>query len=516
MNMQCVVFTDTQRLAEKYKTSRQDVLGLLQMNLLSQDATEFLLLDAVDYQEELGQDSSWHGYKAIFEDFFKGMGIVSSPQTSLFIIGGDDVIPMPRVPSPIDESDELTADFLYCFAEDEPEQLDANGAQCNVGRLPLENGRLSTFLQEDLQSYFNLAMMMLQTGIEVNNVVMTSTQSWLPASNEMVRGLPIEEPSHIDDATKENMYTSPRLTVEEDRIVNQYKNDIGKADLLLFNLHGSDMPNYSSFYGEGSNGHNTPEAFTIEYLRDSGARVFNTVACFGGRFIEYNRDQSMLLSSLFGGGVVLYAGSCTSALGRSGQFHDAVNDILIPAGYSESFMKLYTIYLFRGITSGEAFLRAKCDYYNKCCNLDGPEAAMATILMFNLYGLPTLSVIKKEEVTREAMGMKEIPAVAIDRQKRSLYQTVYDRNVKSSGSILEEVRMRVNSNLQKIRSTVEMHLYQYWGLPPTDLNSIETITEQGVLKGYRFKYLNNSGIIKKQSWAYSDANGKVKNVVHLK
>ena len=516
MIMQCVVFTDTQRLAEKYKTSRQDVLGLLQKNLLNQDTTEFLLLDAVDYQEELGQDSSWHGYKAVFEDFFKGMGIESSPQTSLFIIGGDDVIPMPRVPSPIDESDELTADLLYCFAEDEPQRLNANLAQCNVGRLPLEDGLLTNSLQDDLQSYFNLAMMMLQTGIEVNNVVMTSTQSWLPASNEMVRGLPIEEPRHIDDATKENMYTSPRLAVDEDRVVKQYKDDIGKADMLMFNLHGSDYPDYSSFFGEGANGHNTPEAFTIEYLRDSGARIFNTVACFGGRYINYERNQSMLLSSLYGGGVVLYAGSCTSALGRSGQRHLAVNDILIPAGFSESFMKLYTLYLFRGITSGEAFLRAKCDYFNTCCSLDGDDAAMATVLMFNLYGLPMLSVIKREEVTEEARGMKQIPVVAIDRQKRPIYQTVYDRNVKSSGSILEEVRMRVNSNLQKIRSTVEANLYQYWGLPPSDLNSVETITEQGILKGYRFKYLNNSGIIKKQSWAYSDASGKVKDVMHLK
>lgn len=514
--MQCIVYTDTARLAEKYKTSRQDVLGLLQHNLDSQYTAQFMLLDAVDYREELGHDSSWHGYKAILEDYFKGMGIPTSPKTSLFIIGGDDVVPMPRIASPIDESEELTADFLYCFAENEFEMLNANDAQCNVGRLPLEDGLMTNTLHDDLQSYFNLAMMMLQTGIEVNNVVMTSTQSWLPASNEMVRGLPIEEPRHIADATKENMYTSPRLAVDENRIVKQYKSDIGKADMLMFNLHGSDYPDYSSFFGEGANGHNTPEAFTIEYLRDSGARIFNTVACFGGRYINYERNQSMLLSSLYGGGVVLYAGSCTSALGRSGQMHVAANDILIPAGFSETFMKLYTLYLFRGITAGEAFLRAKCDYFNTCCNLDGFERAMATVLMFNLYGLPTLSVIKQEAVIQEARGIKEIPIVTISSLKKSIYQTIYDSNEKFSKSILEEVRMRVNSNLQKIRSTVETQLYRYWGLPPTDLNRVETITEQGSLKGYRFEYLNESDIIKKQSWAYTDANGKVKDVVHLK
>ena len=514
MIMQCVVFTDTQRLAEKYKTSRQDVLGLLQRNLLNQDTTEFLLLDAVDYQEELGQDSSWHGYKAVFEDFFKGMGIESSPQTSLFIIGGDDVIPMPRVPSPIDESDELTSDLLYCFAEDEPERLDANEAQCNVGRLPVENGSLSSSLQDDLQSYFNLAMMMLQTGIEVNNVVMTSTQSWLPASNEMVRGLPIEGPRPIANATNDTMYLSPRLSVDEKTILKQYKQDIGRADMLMFNLHGSDMPNYSSFYGEGANGHNTPEAFTIEYFKDSGARLFNTVACFGGRYINYERNQSMLLSSLFGGGVVLYAGSCTSALGRSGQLHVAANDILIPAGFSESFMKLYTLYLFRGISAGEAFLRAKCDYFNTCRDLDGFEGAMATILMFNLYGLPVLNVIKHGEVIQEARGMKS--ALPIDWHRVVGYKNVYDRNQRARGSILEQVRSLVDNNLQKIRMTVESRLYQYWGLPPRDLCRIDAINEQGVSKGYRFVYQNDDETIKKRIWAYTDTFGKVKDVVHLK
>lgn len=514
MIMQCVVFTDTQRLAEKYKTSRQDVLGLLQRNLLNQDTTEFLLLDAVDYQEELGQDSSWHGYKVVLDDYFKGMGIENSPKTSLFIIGGDDVVPMPRIKSPIDESDELTADFLYCFAEDAPEMLNANEAQCNVGRLPLENGIMTSTLQDDLQSYFNLALMMLQTGIEVNNVVMTSTQSWLPASNEMVRGLPIEGPRPIANATNDTMYLSPRLSVDEKTILKQYKQDIGRADMLMFNLHGSDMPNYSSFYGEGANGHNTPEAFTIEYFKDSGARLFNTVACFGGRYINYERNQSMLLSSLFGGGVVLYAGSCTSALGRSGQLHVAANDILIPTGFSESFMKLYTLYLFQGISAGEAFLRAKCDYFNTCRDLDGFEGSMATVLMFNLYGLPALSVIKHGEVIQEARGMKF--ALPIDWHKSVEYNIVFDKNQKTSRSILEQVRSLVDNNLQKIKMTVESRLYQYWGLPPTDLRRIETIIEQGTSKGYRFVYQNDKGIIKKHTWAYTDTFGKVKEVVHFK
>lgn len=511
--MQCIVLTDSERLSAKYRASRKDVLQLLQRNLMDQNTIECLLLDAADYRDELGEDPSWYEYKAIVGDFMLGMGLKGSPKLSLFIIGGDDVIPMPRMQSPIDEDDILQCDFLYCFKADAISRLDADSAWCHVGRLPLEGGSLPSSLQDDLQSYFNLAGMMLPTGIEVGNVLMTSTQSWLPASNEMIRGLPVDPPNPIAEATKENMYTSPLLAVDENTVVKQYLKDIGEAEMLMFNLHGSSTRNYSSFYGEGANGHNTPEAFTIDYLHYSGARIFNTVACYGGRFIQYKRSESMLLSSLYGGGVVLYAGSCTSALGRSGVYHNTARDMLVPAGMSESFMKLYTLYLFKGIPAGEAFLRAKCDYFNTCRGLDGDEAALATVLMFNLYGMPALHVIKRDEVTQEAQGMKM--AMPVDMSARLKYETVYDKN-KDTVGILGQVRSMVNDNLSKIRQTVETQLYQTLGLPPSDLSSIATVTKGKALKGYRFEYRDDNELIPRRHWAYTDLFGKLKDVVHFK
>ena len=335
-----------------------------------------------------------------------GMGLAPSPKLCLFIIGGDDVIPMPRIPNPLGFDEPLHSDFLYCFKDNDLQIVDAKAAQCNTGRLPLEDGILKTSLNEDLQSYFNLAGMMLDSGIDIDNVLMTSTQSWLPASNDMLKGLPIESPYPVANATNDKMYVSPQLDLEDRYVSNYYKQNLGQADLLMFNLHGADYPGYSSFYGEGAEGHNTPEAFNIDMLRYSNARVFNTVACFGARYIGYERIDSMLLSAMYGGGIVLYAGSCTTALGRSGQYHVAAQDILIPTGMSESFMKLYTLYLFSGVTAGEAFLRAKCDYFNTCRSLDGDEEAIATILMFNLYGLPALWVNKREVVTDEGRGLK--------------------------------------------------------------------------------------------------------------
>lgn len=510
--MQCIVLTNSLRLAAKYRASQQDVLAILEKNLVCQQIVEFLLLDVSDYQDEFGEKPTWQEHKAIMADFMAGMGLQPSPSLSLFIVGGDDVIPMPRIANPINETEQLESDILYCFAGEELIMLDVKESLCNVGRLPLESGSLPSTLNDDLQSYFNLSNMMLMTGIEVNKVVMTSTESWLPASNDMVKGLPVEEPPHIANATNGNLFVSPRLSVDDSYVLRYYQREIGQADMLMFNLHGADAHGYSSFYGEGLSGHNTPEAFSCDMLRYSGARILNTVACFGGRYIGYNRNDSMLMSAMYGGGVVLYAGSCTSALGRTGQIHNVAEDALMPSGYSESFMKLYSLYLFRGITAGEAFLSAKCDYFNLCRSLDGDDCALATVLMFNLYGMPVLHVNSNKSVIQEARGIKEIHD--INTHQKNMGRVLYDKS-QSSTSVLSELRMRVNDNLLKIRKTIESKLYSYWGLNPLDLDNIVELT-RGSQKSLRFEYKSGTGLIKKRSWAFTDELGNVKDVVHFK
>ena len=510
--MQCIVLTNSLRLAAKYRALQQDVLDILKKNLVCQQIVEFLLLDVSDYQDEFGEKPTWQEHKAILADFMAGMGLQPSPSLSLFIVGGDDVIPMPRITNPINETEQLESDILYCFAGEELTRLDVKEALCNVGRLPLESGSLPSTLNDDLQSYFNLSNMMLMTGIEVNKVVMTSTESWLPASNDMVKGLPVEEPPHIANATNGNLFVSPRLSVDDSYVLRYYQREIGQADMLMFNLHGADAHGYSSFYGEGFSGHNTPEAFSCDMLRYSGARILNTVACFGGRYIGYNRNDSMLMSAMYGGGVVLYAGSCTSALGRTGQIHNVAEDALMPSGYSESFMKLYSLYLFRGITAGEAFLSAKCDYFNLCHSLDGDDCALATVLMFNLYGMPVLHVNSDKSVIQEARGIKEVHD--INTHQKTMGRVLYDKN-QTTSSILAEVRMKVNDNLLKIRKTIESRLYNYWGLNPSDLYNIVELT-RGSQKSLRFEYKSGTGLIKKRSWAFTDELGNVKDVVHFK
>lgn len=511
--MQCIIFTDTNRLAEKYRVSQQEVMDILERNLLQNQDVEFLLLDAVDYKEELGGAPTWTGYKSILVDFMAGMGLQSSIKLGVFVIGGDDVIPMPRIASPLSSDELLQADILYCFREDDIEGFDPDQAICNIGRLPMENGLMPRSLTDDLQSYFNLSGMMLSEGIDVCKVLMTSTQSWLPASSEMVRGLPVIEPQTITNATTDTMYTSPSVGEDDKYVESQYRKDLSEADLLMFNLHGSDVHRASSFYGEGYSGHNNPEAFSIDMIRECNARIFNTVACYGGRYVGYNRTESMLLSSIYGGGIMLYAGSCVCALGRSGQHHVAANDILKPAGYSETFMKLYSVYLFSGITAGEAFLRAKCDYFNTCTGMDMEEGALATVYMFNLYGMPILSVNQQNTVVEEARGVKRVNVHHI--AKSPIFSKDQKRQT-DTYSILEQIRGTVDRNLQSIRNQVQTRLYEYWGLNPSDLKSIDKFSSSSFRDGYRFEYVSKGSVVDTKSWAFADNKGNIVDVIHLK
>ncbi len=488
---------------------------MIERNLLAQTCAEFLFLDAVDYPEELSGEPTWHDYKAVLLEFMMGMGLRKSPSLSVFIIGGDDVIPMPRIAS-TQRTGDLHADLLYCFEEDEPDCVCVEDAICNVGRLPMENGKMPTTLSDDLQSYFNLSGMFLEDGIEVNNVMMTSTRSWLPASTEMVRGLPVISPDPIPNTTKDDMYTSPGLAVDNERVLQQYAKDISNADMLLFNLHGSDSVTCTGFIGEDENAEVYPEAFHSWMLKHGCVRIFNTVACFGARYVGYERENSMLLSSIYGGGVMLYAGSCEVAIGRSGAHHNVADDLLVPAGMSESFMRLYSLYLFRGMTAGEAFLKAKCDYFNTCRGVDGDDEAMFTILEFNLYGMPVFHVREHERVIAEARGVKAAPALPVTKLTKREYKAVYEKGASSSQGLLDEVRSLVDRNLQMIRRTVEEKLYNYWGLNPRDLTCIEQVMQGGLQKGYRFNYVRKGSVITSQYWAYTDTLGNIKDVIHTK
>lgn len=518
-----IIWTDTLVLAQKYGTSRQTVRDLLVDFITANQemGIDWHLLDMADRQQELGE-ATWMDYSDVLQQYIKDEGIVAGPHLSLFIIGGNDVIPQPAEDNPCssgtDYDDRVYADFYYCFYGQLPlDFLDFNKARCNVARLPLEMGQMHTSKEEDIQAYFNISNMVSEEGgIKIARAVMTSNFDWIPASREMSRNLPTEHMVNEENIVLDNMFLSPNIMVDMDEdLSDRYAEKLSEADMLVFNLHGACAPEDSGFYSNGL-------AFSIDMLQDSNARIFNTVACWGGRYIKYKREQSMLLSAMYGGGVLLYSGSCVPAMGKCGNFQYDNTWRIQPAAYSETFMARFAEYECIGtMTAGEAFLKAKCDYYNTSRQIEEDEVTLATVLMFNLYGNPKLRT-KPDTVAigdiQPEDGSKSI-RMPFRKMKR---QTVMKNAKQESGtkSLLEEVRGLVDNNLHQIHDSIVQNLYQQLGVEPRELYSVEryetTDANGHQEKGYLYNYNKRIGPIQSQIRAKVDERGHLLDAIQTK
>ena len=96
-----IVWTDTQVLAKKYGISRNAVLDVIEGFINANDDLDLCwhLLDMADHQHELGE-ATWMDYSEVLQNYIKNEGIAPGPHLSLFIIGGNDVIPQPAEDNP--------------------------------------------------------------------------------------------------------------------------------------------------------------------------------------------------------------------------------------------------------------------------------------------------------------------------------------------------------------------------------------------------------------------------------
>lgn len=287
----------------------------------------------------------------------------------------------------------------------------------------------------------------------------------------------------------------------------------------MFNLHGSDAENMCGFYS-------TDEAFNPMLLTASNARVFNTVACFGARYTDYQRDDSMMLSALYGGGILLYTGSLVSVpmfIDQNRETDEARQLLLNPGTGSEVFMRLYPLYQFKGMTAGRALLQAKCDYYNMCRHVENDGFSFSTALMFCLYGNPMLHVRRRQHVVESALQNDAMPPAPIKGESKLLQKTLRQRVMQKetgSQSLVEQVRGYVDDNLNAIRNMVEQHLYQQLGLEPQTLDSIDQYSRPTIDgnydMGYTFNYHDPSRAFGADTFVEVDAQGKTKRIYTTK
>jgi len=173
------------------------------------------------------------------------------------------------------------------------------------------------------------------------------------------------------------------------------------------------------------------------------------------------------------------------------------------------------------MTAGEAFLKAKCDYYNTSRQIEEDEVILATVLMFNLYGNPKLCT--KPDVEALADIQEEDGSKSIRMPFRKTKRTVVMKTQKRSNntkSLIEEVRGMVDNNLRMIHETITSNLYHRLGLEPRELYSVEryeTTNAQGYPeKGYLYNYQRMIGPVNTQVRAKLDEHGNLLDAIQTK
>ena len=523
-----ILYTDVQRLANKYGCSTDDVCAIL--DDFCDKAAEYNMyweiLDASDNPDYFNSDDFWLEHNELISDYFEQSSIEYGMKTPLFIIGGNDVIPIPMVEDVFGTSrtGRIPCDMAYCFQgnffsdiwEYGDHTITEASVRNTVSRLPLEDGKMETNLEDDLGAYFDLCAEYYEEGIPVERVMMTANASWLPASKTMSEHLPLLHSNDTPNLVKHGMYVSPPVMADNEEtnepLIETLEND--KTGMLLFNLHGASNPGMSGFYSDYG------KTFDISMLSGTNARVFNTVACFGARYFGYERDYSMLLSAFYNEYFLLYAGSLIPV---------PMMELNVPEGVevhegsgSEHLMPIYCMEQFTGAPMGEAMMRAKLNYFNVFRHMERDDFSMATMMMFSLYGNPMLRMVRNEEVLRRAEEehvLPKLPQKGVAPVRKKETQCIMLKEGGSS-SLLDQVRGLVDDNISAIHKELQKHLYDELGLEPRWLTRIDRFAipngDGSYEEGYSYAYEDKSKAFDNMSWVEVDYDGNIKRVFKSK
>lgn len=488
-----LILTDTRRLASVLGATPTELRDVVLSYVYA--CAPFVRWEVVDLANDIYislDKSDWQTCSKILNEYFIGIGLDGKNYCPLFILGGDDVVPMPKISNPHKSSgrEYLDCDMAYCFdmttVRVNLNDFVAQKPRFAVGRLPLDRA----WGVEGLSSYLNECVELAVKGIPIRGAAMTTTRSWLRASNEMMKDIPTVSLSEDYVPLNNRMIVSPELDTACKEWYDGYVHELEKIDFLVCNLHGCFLKEEPYFYGE-DNGNMDYLAVQPSMLDESAPYIFNTVACYGARYkpvvyfngfhIDYTLEESMLMKAL-ACGTMLYCGACDSSIGGNTNY---------PAMFCELLMKLYNIYLHQGIPAGLALIKAKQDYYRTCANdngLDSQTTAMFTILEFNLFGCPILSMQPKMDIDyKPELSGNPLDETSVARYRPKTREVVFE-GAYNADDIHAYVRGLVDNNLNIIRQKVERNVYQRLGLGNDSLKQIVRVSEDDSELGYQFVY----------------------------
>lgn len=514
------IFTNLEALARKLRVDRETVRRLL--DAYAEQALghgiRYRLLDAGDYawrnpaakgaRERLAPTDSWEEHIRLLADHYRyGRATTKEESCYLFIIGGDDIVPMPRLPQYItapDYSDtDIDSDLPYAYLLGERTRELLRTAEIfryeqyfHVGRLPLAADAAA----EDLAGYLHRAAHGCGTA-RIDRAYGLTDRTWLSASASVCTPLRREglcDGGFRDDRIYDReLFVSP--CVERSVIEEVFDRDAG---LYYFNLHGSDAPTACSFYA--SYRQQLYEAISPRQLASAERpNIVVTEACYGGKFSDYARNETMLLAAMCDR-TLLYLGSSRIAWGASESRSTGDLD------NADRLTHVYMERLLAGDTAGEALFRARQSFFEHNDGCFTPHQAL-TIVEFNLFGDPFLHLASPGDAHRipdgaKALGNGPINAVA---ESECLYEA-------APASLLAQVRRAVDRNLEAIRMQVDRALYEQLGVEPRQLASVTRMKYRNGEAFYAFDYAGRNGEIAWRHTATTSLDGTIKSIISTK
>lgn len=516
---------------------------------LEQYGCSYTILDLghSDYGYILEERDDWRACLDILDDYCSRNDISGENPVSLFIIGGDDVIPVPQFHNPgqdvgeeihdineLDNTVDSDLPYAYCGSDVKLTKkgelsLDALSSVIGkprfyVGRLPMESGFMKTSIKDDVYSYLDRASQAFsESGMCINAPLMTTCRNAMAVGSFVVDGIPVvKDGASSEEMTKGEMITSPALAVEDDPDgrfrqtgLEDYASILSRSDMLIFLLHGGGAPTTNSYYGDYTDetlGRINPKAFAPEMLSCGTIKNIATVSCFGAKYIGYDRAKSMLLSALYKD-TICFVGASRTAFG---DFDDSMEKGVRHPRYSGRMMNYYLRLLFSGVPAAEALQKAKIKFmdgvvaqkYGECIGI-----GMTTLLEFNYYGDPMLWMQPRisEAELYSTSGLAGYSSFG-DSWSRD-YKKI-ELPSENRGGFLARVRNAVDRNFSDIHSIITERLYDEWGLEPRELYRASSFKSADGESGYLFRYKHSDNGINTFAFAEADDKGQIKTVYY--
>ena len=304
----------------------------------------------------------------------------------------------------------------------------------------------------------------------------------------------------------------------------EYLDEISKADMLIFLLHGGYRPTYPQYKGEAYSCETRDcfqsALFEPDLLTQDNINVKSiaTVSCYGARFINYSRRDSMLLTSIHNDTLLFYGSSRTAF----GSF-----DVNLPLfnghnQYSLIQMRSYLLNVFSGVQAGIAIQNARTEYLtyhymarenNETYELK-PNIFLTTLLEFNLFGDPLLNIQKIMDMPdKEESRLNGLADFTYDSRDDRTYTEIYSAEKKDERSILDRVRMLVDRNFESIHNKIKENLYSQYRINPRNLYCAKAFTDGYGRKGYTITYKDPDPSIESYKIIDTDLDGNITSLI---